>query len=103
MISLKDADFEMEQVKHLPFFDLKLPAIINEGKANERIEFKIVGYAMPFEACINEVIAYKLHKIDKTYTLQEYFEANIQELDKIIQLVKFSLPDKKIVKDDDDS
>lgn len=102
MIILKDLDFEMEQVKNLPFFDLKLPAVINEGKPNERVEFKIVGYAMPFEACINEVIAYKLYKIDKTYTLQEYFEATINELNKIIQLVQFSLPAKKTTKDDDD-
>jgi len=38
MIVIKDQDFEMVQYKNTPFFDLKMPVKVNEGKPNERSE-----------------------------------------------------------------
>lgn len=95
MITIKAQDFEMKQVKELPFFDLIMPAIINEGKDNERIDMKIVGYAMPFEACIKEVIAYRLGQVDKVYSIAEYIHDYQIEVDKICSLIQFTEPVSK--------
>jgi len=89
MIVIKDLDFEMEQVKSTPFFNLKLPTIVNEGKENERIDMKIDGYGMPFETCIQKIVSLKLAKIDETYTAQEYMEAYVAETNKLADLVTY--------------
>lgn len=89
MIIIKDLDFEMEQVKSTPFFNLKLPTVVNEGKENERIDMKIGGYGMPFETCIQKIVSLKLAKIDETYTAQEYMEAYIAETNKLTDLVTY--------------
>jgi hypothetical protein len=89
MIIIKDLDFEMEQVKSTPFFNLKLPTIVNEGKENERIDMKINGYGMPFETCIQKIVSLKLAKIDETYTAGEYMEAYVAETEKLTDLVTY--------------
>jgi hypothetical protein len=89
MIIIKDLDFEMEQVKTTPFFNLKLPTVVNEGKENERIDMKIDGYGMPFETCIQKVASLKLAELDKTFTAEEYIEAYIAEVNKLIKCVSY--------------
>jgi hypothetical protein len=89
MIIIKDLDFEMEQVKSTPFFNLKLPTIVNEGKDNERLDMKIDGYGMPFETCIQKIVSLKLSKVDKTYTAVEYMDAYTTEVNKLIDLVTY--------------
>lgn len=97
MIIFRDLDFEMEQVKDLPFFDLKLPVIINKGKVNERIDMKIVGHAMPFKTCINEIIIKRLSLSDKEYiSFEEFKNDYLQEIDKLTSSeFVFTIPDKK--------
>jgi hypothetical protein len=100
MIVIKDQDFLMEQVKNLPFFDLKMPSIVNEGKENERKELKIVAYAIPFEECIKTIIATRLNKTGKNYTMKSYMKAFVEEVTKFKDLYSFSLPPSKMKKDE---
>lgn len=106
MITIKDQDFEMKQVKNLPFFDLIMPVVVNAGKDNERVDMKVVGYAMPFEACVKEVIANRLCKPDSTYNMASYIHDYEQEVEKICSLIKFTEPapkkKKKEVGDEDE-
>ena len=47
--------FKMEKLEDAPFYDLSILSVINAGKENEREEFKIIGYGMPFDSCIKRV------------------------------------------------
>lgn len=104
MILIQDEDFIMTQVKDLPFFELKLHSIINEGKATERIEMKIDSHAWPFEMCIKTIVSLRLEKIDKTYSVIEFMKLYCEEVEKIKRLVTYALPPpkKSKVKDDED-
>jgi hypothetical protein len=95
MITIKDQDFEMKQVKNLPFFDLVMPVVVNEGKDNERVDMKLVAYAIPFEACIKEIIAHRLGQEDKTYNIAGYISDFQAEVDKLCSLIKFTEPVSK--------
>lgn len=104
MIILKDLDFEMEQVKKTPFFDLKMQTVINAGKANERTEMKLVGYGMPFETCIEHVVSYKLNSLDKTFSIVEYIIEYEKIVKSLLELAEFHIDEKHetdTVKDDE--
>lgn len=101
MITIKDQDFEMEQIKSTPFFNLKLPTKVNEGKENERSEMKLVGYGMPFETCIQQIVSKRFSLEDKTYSVKEYIESYIVQVEKLNTLVTYTYkPSKKDKKDD---
>ena len=104
MILIKDADFEMEQVKNLPFFDLSMLVKINEGKENERTEMKLVAYAMPFEQCIKEIISHRLCQPDKEYTIAQYIHDYEEEVNKICSLIHYveSISKKKKKAEDEE-
>lgn len=89
MIVIKDTDFEMEQVKEYPFFDLKFPATINAGKSNERIELKVAGYGMTFEECLKQIISKRLNVRENVYSAIEYMQAYTEEVNKIGKLVEY--------------
>lgn len=95
MITIKDTDFEMEQTKDLPFFDLKMPVIVNEGKETERTEMKIVGHAMPFHMCIKEIVAYRLNTPEKIYIVSEYRRLFEEEVEKLSSLINFTMKTSK--------
>lgn len=103
MIIIKDLDFEMEQVKSTPFFNLKLPTVVNEGKDNERIDMKIDGYGMPFETCVQKIVSLKLAKTDKIYTAVEYMDAYTAEVNKLVNLVTYVYKTPKTDKEAEDS
>lgn len=103
MIVIKDQDFEMEQYKNTPHFDLKMNAVVNEGKPNQRTEMKVVGYGIPFESCLQLVISYRLHQEDKVYSILEYIDAFNKEADKISKLIQvIDKPVKKKKNEDKD-
>lgn len=99
MITIKDQDFEMEQIKSTPFFNLKLATIVNAGKEKERIDLKIDGYGMPFEACIKKIVSFKLSHLDITLSTQEYLDLYSKEVIKLLSLVTYTYKDAK--KDED--
>lgn len=106
MIVIKDSDFEMEQVKDYPFFDLKVPAIINEGKPNQRTEMKIAGYGMTFEECLKQIISKRLNVKENTYSAIEYMKAYTAEVEKIGKLVEYiakasKKDNQEIIEEDD--
>jgi len=94
MIVIKDFDFEMEQVKNTPFFDLKVQTVINAGKEKERTEMKLVGHGMPFETCIEHIVSYKLGTLDETFSIKEYIAKHTEIVNSILELVQFE-EDKK--------
>lgn len=102
MIVIKDLDFEMEQVKTTPFFNLKLPTIVNEGKENERIDMKIDGYGMPFETCIQKIVSLRMSKEDKTYTAIEYMDEYVRQVDKLTKCVTYVFKEPKTDKTKDE-
>lgn len=89
MIIIKDLTFIMEQVKSTPFFNLKLPVIVNEGKDNERTDMKIVGYGMPFETCIQQIISKRFAEDDTIYSVKEYIEEYISKVKELIDCVQY--------------
>lgn len=102
MIIIEDLDFSMEQVKATPFFNLKLPTIVNEGKENERIDMKIDGYGMPFETCIQKIVSFRMAKIDATYTAVEYMNAYTAQVHELINLVTYVYKALKAKEEEED-
>lgn len=96
MITLTCDDFKMEQVGTTPFFNLKIPTIVNKGKDTERIDMKIDGYGMPFETCLLKVIHKRLGELDITCTATEYIDLCIKEIDKLKSSVEYILKPSKI-------
>lgn len=89
MIVIEEKDFKMVQSnKTGPFFDLFLPYTVNEGKNNERTEMKLSGYGHSFEYCIDLLIKIRVSKKQKVYTMKEYMETYIKEVDEIKKLIQ---------------
>ncbi len=75
--------FKMEKLEDLPFYNLSVLSVINAGKENEREEFKVIGYGMPFDSCIKRIVDYQMQSLEGTYTIKEYLE-KYEELVNII-------------------
>ena len=78
MVSLK-----WRNLKMLHFIILSVLSVINAGKENEREEFKIIGYGMPFDSCIKRIVDYEINQIEGIYTIKEYVEKYEELVNKI--------------------
>ena len=88
MIKIKDYDFEMEQLKEFPFFDLSFLATINAGKENERKEMKLVASGLKFEEAIKQVVSFRLNSEDTTCSISEYIQKYKKVVDDIINKIE---------------
>lgn len=97
MLVIRDVDFEMEQVKTTPFFDLKLLTVVNEGKSNERYEMKLDGYSKSFKSCIETIITKRLTSKNISVSINGYLELYEKELQKLIdsEVTIENIEDKK--------
>ncbi len=75
--------FKMEKLEDAPFYNLSVLSVVNAGKENEREEFKIVGYGMPFDSCIKRIVDYEIKQIEGVYTIKEYVEKYEELVNKI--------------------
>ena len=89
MIVIEEKDFKMVQSsKTGPFFDLFLPYTVNAGKDNERTEMRLSGYGHSFEYCIDLLIKIRVSKKQEVYTMKEYMETYMKEIDEVKKLVQ---------------
>ena len=89
MIVIKEKDFEMIQSsKTGSFFNLYLPYTVNEGKDNERTEMRLSGYGHSFEHCVDLLIKKRLISRSETYTMKDYMNAYMKEIEEIKKLVQ---------------
>ena len=88
MITIKEKDFEMFQVKDGPFFDLSVLSKVNAGKSDEREEMKIVAYGIPFESAIKYIVSYKLLQEDAVYSVSELVEKYKEIVKEVSTLIK---------------
>ena len=89
MIVIEEKDFKMVQSsKTGSFFDLFLPYTVNAGKDNERTEMRLSGYGHSFEYCIDLLVKIRVAKKQEVYTLKEYMETYMKEVDEIKKLVQ---------------
>ena len=84
MIKIKDSDFEMEQLKEYPFFDLSFLTVINAGKENERKEMKLVASGLKFEEAIKQVVSFRLNSEDITLSISDYLKKYQEIVNEII-------------------
>lgn len=90
MIKIKDYDFEMEQLKEFPFFDLSFLATINAGKENERKEMKLVASGLKFEEAIKQVVSFRLNSEDTTCSISEYLKKYKEVVDEVINNIEIT-------------
>jgi hypothetical protein len=102
MILIKDYDFEMEQVKSAPFFDLSILSPVNEGKENERYEMKLAGYGMTFEHCMKTMIIHRLSQLEEVFSVAEYVQRYAEEVKKFASNMKITSIQKATVKEEND-
>lgn len=75
--------FKMEKIENAPFYNLSILSVVNAGKENEREEFKIIGYGIPFDSCIKRIVDYEINRIEGIYTIKEYVEKYEELVNKI--------------------
>ena len=89
MIVIEEKDFKMVQSnKTGSFFNLYLPYTVNKGKDNERTEMRLSGYGHSFEYCIDLLIKIRVSKKQEVYTMKEYMETYMKEVDEIKKLIQ---------------
>jgi hypothetical protein len=77
--------YKMEKLTDASFYNLSIPVKVHAGTDKEREEFKIVGYGMPFDSCIKQIVDYRMAKLEGVYSLKEYidlYENMVNELGK---------------------
>lgn len=85
MIVIEGKGYKMEKIIDSAFYNLSLLKKVNAGKENEREEFKIVSYGIPFETCIKQIVDYRLRNMEGVFTIREYldyYKELVDELDK---------------------
>lgn len=72
---IQEPDFILEYENNFNKFNLSLLYVKNAKKEEKRSEeFKVYGYGMPLESCLNVIINYRIAKKKDVYTLKEYLE-----------------------------
>ena len=77
--------YKIEKLTDAPFYNLSITVVINVGTDKEREEYKIVGYGMPFDSCIKQIVDYRIAKLEGTYSPKEFvdlYEGLVMELGK---------------------
>ena len=67
-------DYKMEKLTDASFYNLSIITTVNAGTDKEREEFKIVGYGMPFDRCIKQIVDYRMAKLEGSYSPKEYID-----------------------------
>lgn len=82
---IEGKDYKIEKLTDAPFYNLSKLVTVNAGTDKERTEFKIVGYGMPFDTCIKQIVDNRMAKLEGTYSPKEYvnlYEEMVNELGK---------------------
>lgn len=85
MLTIKGKDFEITQVKDTTFYCLKVPVIVNEGKANQRTDMQVECNAVPLSTAIVRIVMIRLSKLNETVSVREYislFKKEVEEIEK---------------------
>ena len=65
---IEEKDFKLSQIDSFDRFDLELLHIINaKNSEKRREEFKIEGYSMSLETCLQRIINYRLSNKQDVY------------------------------------
>lgn len=85
---IEEKDFKLTQDDCYDRFTLELLCIINAKDAEKkREEFKIEGYSMTLENCLNKIINYRLANKKEVYSLKEYIQEYRDEKGKLNKLL----------------
>ena len=71
--------------------DLEFPYIVNKGKDNERVEFKIAFYGIPMKQVITEIAANRISvdwEDETIVTLNKYLEIYAKYVNEVDKLLK---------------
>ncbi len=80
-MTIEEKDFILEYEDHCNRFNLSLLYVKNAKNEEKRSEeFKIHGYGMPLDHCIEIIINYRMAKKQAVYTLKEYLEEFKQQV-----------------------
>lgn len=83
---IKEQDFIIEKLDDLSFYNLSFSTVVNKGKEDERTEYKVVSYGIPFHTCIEMIVDYRMKNVEKELSLKEYVEKYKEEVNKIGEL-----------------
>jgi hypothetical protein len=92
MIIIEGEGFKMEQVKNSPFFDLYILTANHEATEKERLDLKLEGYGMTFEACMKRIISFRLSQLDIICSVSEYIDLYENEVKKVLKLLRHENP-----------
>lgn len=80
-------DFQIELNKGGTFFDLSMLTIVNEGKSNERSEFKPCAYGLTILGCIKYIVHSRFLKEEVELSLPEFILRYREEINKIKEFI----------------
>lgn len=82
-MTIKEQDFMIEKIPDMNFYNLSFSTVVNQGKDNERIEYKVVAYGIPFHTCIETIVDRRMRDITEEMTIKEYVNRYKEEVNKI--------------------
>lgn len=80
-------NFKIESCKEGDFFNLSFLTIVNKDKEDEREEYKISSYGIPFNTCLERIAYKKLDTIEGNYSVDEFldlYEEIVNDIGKLI-------------------
>lgn len=86
-MQIEESDFRLTNDGSSVHWDLELMKTVRPRGKPERQEFGDPMYGMPLEKCIKIIVNHRLAKQEK-YTLKEFIEAYLKELDNVKLLFK---------------
>lgn len=75
--------YKIEKLDDAPFYNLSILTKVNKGTDKEREEFKLIGYGMPFNTCIERIVDYQLKNLEGIYSVKEFLEKYKELVNKI--------------------
>jgi hypothetical protein len=100
---IKGSDFVLKAISESStMFDLYLLKTVNEGKENERKEFRVEGYGMSIAHCLTKIIQYRVYnRLPKIITKDDqslimYFRLWEAEKQRLLKLFDLSPDDWRV-------
>ena len=85
---IEEKDFKIEKIKDGFFYNFSVLKVINKGKDNEREEFDIHSYGIPFDQCIKLAIDIPIRNLEGIFSVKEYIEKCKEIINNIGELIE---------------
>ena len=85
---IEEPDFKLTLSASGTSWDLELLRGVKSRDGSVRYEFKLEGYGIPMDKCMQIIINYRLERNKETYSLKEYIRDYKEQIKQLKELLK---------------